>query len=501
MAPTPPSLRLPAAAEDEPAVMPARAPAVRLNDYYEVYQPADPQRAQREGKRCMNCGAAFCMPDSGYAPGHGCPLHNKIPEWNELVRLDRWREAYQRLLETNPFPEFTSRVCPAPCEEACIHGIHERPVQIKGVERAITDRAFDEGWAQPHRPAASTGRHVGIIGSGPAGLAAADALIKRGRRVTVYERSDRPGGLLIYGVPNMKLDKAVVNRRIDLLERSGVRFVCQAEVGVNLDPQVLRRRHDALLIACGALRPRDLDLPGRDLPGVIQAMDYLTGSTRGLLDGRAGDADPQLETRGRDVVVIGGGDTGADCIATALRQGCRSLINITRRPQPPATRDADHPWPGPPGTYTLDYAHAEGVARHGRDPRAFEVEPLAFRPDPRTGRVGAVRVRRLDRDAVEDLPAQRVILAVGFTGHDAQPLARAFDLPGRRGRLDAGDYRTGQPGIYAAGDCRRGPSLVVWAIREGRDAGAAIHNDLQRGVGTNTTRPPATDREASAAVW
>ena len=453
--------------------MPARPAAVRINDFYEVYTRADPVAAASEGSRCMKCGAAFCVPDSGY--GEGCPIHNKIPEWNELVRLGRWRDAYDRLSLTNPFPEFTSRICPAPCQDACIVGINESPVQIKGIERAIIDRAFDEGWVQPPQPAQPTGLSIAIIGSGPAGLAAADALIRRGHRVTVYERSDRPGGLLMYGVPNMKLDKAVVARRITLLQQAGVRFETGCDPGVTADPQCLTANHDATLLAVGALTPRELDLPGRELRGVHLAMDYLEGSTRRLLD-RSGLC---IDAAGRDVVVIGGGDTGADCVGTALRQGCRSLVNITRRERPPRGRAEGYPWPGPTGGYTLDYAHAEGLARDGRDPRAFEVEPLAFVPatdDP--ARVAGVRVRRLDIGVVEDLPADLAILAIGFTGHNASPLAEALGLTTHRGGLEADDHRTAAPGVYVAGDCRRGPSLVVWAIREGLQAAAAIDADL-----------------------
>lgn len=458
--------------------MPARPAAVRINDFYEVYEAADPVAAAAEGERCMNCGAAFCVPDSGY--GEGCPIHNHIPEWNELVRLGRWRDAYDRLSLTNPFPEFTSRICPAPCQDACIHGINDSPVQIKGIERAIIDRAFHDGWVQPPHGTNPTARSIAIIGSGPAGLAAADALIRRGHDVTVYERSDRPGGLLTYGVPNMKLDKLVVARRIALLERGGVRFETGRDLGGRDDPRQVLADHDATLLAVGALRPRGLDLPGRDLAGVHEAMEYLEGSTRWLLD--AAKLDGQLDAADRDVVVIGGGDTGADCLGTALRQGCRSLVNITRRERAPDGRAEGYPWPGPTGGYTLDYAHAEGVARDGRDPRAFEVEPLAFLPDERhAGRVGAVRVRRLDGGLIQDVPASLVILAIGFTGHDASPLADTLGLTTGRGRLGGAEHhRTERPGVYVAGDCRRGPSLVVWAIREGRDAAAAIDADLSR---------------------
>ncbi|MEM7624189.1 MAG: glutamate synthase subunit beta [Planctomycetota bacterium] len=468
--------------------MPPRDAALRLNDFYEVYTEADPTAARAEGGRCLNCGAAFCMPDSGY--GQGCPIHNKIPEWNELVRLGRWRDAYDRLSATNPFPEFTSRICPAPCQDACILGINEDPVQIKGVERAIIDHAFGAGWVEPPTVGEPTGRSVAVVGSGPAGLAAADALIREGHAVTVYERSDRPGGLLTYGVPNMKLDKQTVQRRIDLLEAGGVRFVCNTTVGVDMTAEQLRDQNDAVLLAIGAQRARPLDLPGRELTGVHRAMDYLEVSTRTHLGELPAEG---LDVAGTDVIVIGGGDTGADCVGTALRQGCRSLLNITRREQPDDVRDTAHPWPGPPDTYSLDYAHAEGVERFGRDPREFQVQPMAFVADPESpNRLAGVRVRRLDTGREETLPAQLVFLSIGFVGHDSPPLVEALGLEESWGRLQDDRHRTAQPGVYVAGDCRRGASLVVWAIREGLDAAAAIHHDLMSSRTAITAASSAT---------
>ncbi|MEM6458209.1 MAG: glutamate synthase subunit beta [Planctomycetota bacterium] len=465
-------------------VVPARDARVRLNDFYEVYGDADPEAARAEGARCFNCGAAFCMPDSGYTPtegerveAYGCPIGNLIPEWNELVRVGRWRDAYDRLSVTNPLPEFTSRVCPAPCQDACIAGINDDPIQIKGIERAIIDRAFAEGWVTPPTAAAPTGRSIAIVGSGPAGLSAADRLVRRGHAVTIYERSDRAGGLLTYGVPNMKLDQRVVDRRIDVLRAGGVRFVLDAEVGRNVDPDDLRERYDAVLLAVGAQSPRELDLPGIDLVGVERAMAYLTAATRSHLD--RDPAPEPLDAGGKRVVVIGGGDTGADCVGTALRQGCTSLLNVTRRAQPPDERDADHPWPGPPDTYQLDYAHTEGDTRFGRDPRTYRVQPLAVLPDPRRPhRVGGLRVRDLDENCDRVLPAELVLVAVGFVGHDALPLADAFGLTTTRGRLPGDGHRTDAAGVYTAGDCRRGASLVVWAIREGLAAADAIDTDL-----------------------
>ncbi|MEM6749148.1 MAG: glutamate synthase subunit beta [Planctomycetota bacterium] len=462
--------------------MPSRPAGVRLNDFYEVYERARPEAAQAEGARCMNCGAAFCMPDSGY--GQGCPIHNKIPEWNELVRLGRWRDAYDRLSETNPFPEFTARVCPAPCQDACIVGINESPIEIKGIERSIIDRAFDEGWVTPPEPperAAPTGRRVAIVGSGPAGLAAAERLARRGHAVTVYEKDDRPGGLLMYGVPNMKLDKGLVDRRIALLEQAGVRFEVGRELGKDLDPQRLRAESDALLLALGAQRARPLTIDGADLPGVVPAMDYLTHATRAQGKGRTTDrVPPEFDAAGKDVVVIGGGDTGADCVGTALRQGCRSLANITRRGKPPAGRGADHPWPGPAGAYTLDYAHLEGAARFGEDPRAFGLEPLSIERDPESGGVAGVRIRDRESGGERVVPAQMVVLAIGFVGHAAAEPASRLGLTTDHGVMRGDESgRTGRAGVYVAGDCRRGPSLVVWALREGMAAAESIHADLR----------------------
>ena len=460
--------------------MPPRDALLRLNDWYEVYGGADPSAARAEGGRCINCGVAFCMPDSGYGPDTGCPIANKIPEWNELVEQGRWADAYRRLSETNPFPEFTSRICPAPCQGACILGINEHPIQIKGVERAIIDHAFAQGWVTPPQPDtdAVSGGRVGIVGSGPAGLAAADWLIRRGHEVTVYERSDLAGGLLTYGVPNMKLDKSVVQRRVDLLARGGVRFVLNAEVGRTVTADQLLDEHDAVLIAVGAQRARRLDLPGANLMGVHLAMDYLNAATERHL-GVSRVSPAHLDAANKDVVVIGGGDTGADCVATALRQGCRSMINITRREKPGDHRDGDHPWPGPPGVYDLDYAHLEGRARFGRDPREYAVEPLEIiADDSDVSCVARLRIRHLDSGVQDSLPAQLVLLAIGFTGHDASPLARAFGIEATGGRFGNSGHRTSVPRVYAAGDCRRGSSLIVWAIREGLDAARAIHHDL-----------------------
>ncbi|MEM9296732.1 MAG: glutamate synthase subunit beta, partial [Planctomycetota bacterium] len=332
--------------EYERIAMPARRPDVRLGDWYEIYERADTHVLQEQGARCMDCGVAFCQSDTG------CPIDNLIPEWNDLVYHNRWREAYERLSKTNNFPEFTGRICPAPCESACVLGITDPPVTIKSLECAIIDRAFEEGWVVPREPALRTGKTVAVVGSGPAGLAAADQLNQAGHTVTVFERDDRIGGLLMYGVPNMKLDKGLVQRRVDLLAAEGVVFRTNCNLGgeasdqgtatpadgaETIDPQTLVDDFDAVLLACGALKARMLDLPGAELDGVHRAMAYLHQSTRSLLDSEFADGK-FIDAKDKDVVVIGGGDTGTDCIGTALRQGCRSVVNITRRQREPDYR-------------------------------------------------------------------------------------------------------------------------------------------------------------------
>jgi NAD(P)H-dependent glutamate synthase small subunit len=466
---------------------PERPPSGRLNDFYEIFLTSDNGELKRQGARCMDCGVPFCQSDAG------CPTDNLIPEWNELVHRDRWRDAYERLIATNNFPEFTGRICPAPCESACVLGITDPPVAIKSIECAIIDRAFAEGWVVPRPPVARTGQRVAIVGSGPAGLAAADQLNRAGHHVTVFERSDRVGGLLMYGVPNMKLDKALVRRRTDLLAAEGVDFIVNANIGADIDAAQLRRRFDCILLACGALRERDLPLPGRSLAGVHRAMEYLHPVTRSLLDSGFGDGR-FIDARGLDVVVIGGGDTGADCIGTALRQQCASLLNMTRREREPARRDAAHPWPWPPGSYELDYSHHEGVARFGRDPREYGVLPLEFIGDD-DGRVRAVRIERISWSPdqrgrprmertgdVTDVPADLVLLAIGFTGHDAPGLARQLGIQYTGGLIPAeyGQFATSVEGVFAAGDVRRGASLIVWAIAEGRAAAQQIDGYLMR---------------------
>jgi NAD(P)H-dependent glutamate synthase small subunit len=468
----------------------------RIGDFDEIYTEPVEDKLREQGARCMDCGVPFCQSNDG------CPIDNLIPEWNDLVYNGRWRDALDRLHKTNNFPEFTGRACPAPCEGACVLGITDPAVTIKNIENAIIDRGFAEGWVKPHAGAPSTGKRVAIVGSGPAGLAAADQLIKVGYGVTVFERADRIGGLLMYGIPNMKLDKGVVDRRVDLMRQSGVEFVTGADVGRNLDPAKLRQEFDALLLATGATNPRDLDIPGRALKGVHFAMEYLTASTQKLLNGAAGE--DFIDARDKDVVVIGGGDTGADCIGTALRQGCKSLMNFELLDEPPPERAADNPWPTWPKIIRTDYAHEETIARDGADPRAYAMLSEQFN-DSGDGRVASVTAGRISwsnesgrptmtriADSQQIFNADLVLLAMGFLGPEDY-LAEALNIErDARSNYTAahGRFETSEPGVFAAGDCRRGQSLVVWAINEGRGAARSI--DLFLRGNSNLAAPKIT---------
>ena len=453
-------------------VLPGRRPVpVRLRDWREVYEDFPAEELRRQASRCMDCGIPFC--------NNGCPLGNLIPDWNDLVHRDMWHEAIDRLHATNNFPEFTGRLCPAPCEEACVLGINEPPVTIKQVEVEIIDRAWAEGWVAPQPPAAATGAAVAVVGSGPAGLAAAQQLTRAGHAVTVFERADRLGGLLRYGIPEFKMEKRHLDRRLDQMRAEGTRFRTGVEVGVDVTGAELRADCDAVVLACGAEAPRDLAIPGRDLAGIHQAMEYLPGANRV----QQGDlAEPPITAAGKEVVIIGGGDTGADCLGTAHRQGAARVVQFEIMPRPPDSRPGANPWPTWPVVYRVSSAHEEGGERE------YAINTVAFTGDGFGNLTGlrTVRVTQTSADgrmgfepvpgSEQQWPAQLVLLALGFTGPERGPLLDQFGVElTERGNV-ARDQRwsTNVPGVYVCGDMGRGQSLIVWAIAEGRACAAAV---------------------------
>jgi glutamate synthase (NADPH/NADH) small chain len=462
-----------------------RTAGARVADWKEFHQHMPEAGLKKQGARCMDCGIPFCHTGqivSGMASG--CPIHNLIPEWNDLVYRGLWKEALERLHKTNNFPEFTGRVCPAPCEGSCVLGINNPPVTIKNIECAIIDHGWESGWVKPEPPQKRTGKKVAIVGSGPAGISAAAQLNKAGHLVTVFERADRPGGLLMYGIPNMKLDKnEVVLRRIKQMEDEGIKFVCNTKVGNNYPAEKLLKEFDAVILATGATKPRDLPIPGRELKGIHFAMDFLTANTKSILDGHKNGSF--IDATAKDVVVIGGGDTGTDCVGTSMRHGCKSLVQVEILPKPPLDRAKDNPWPEWPKVYAMDYGQQEAAAKFGADPRVYLTTATKFEGDA-NGHIKAVHLVQVewtknDRGQFipknvpgteKVLPAQLVLLAMGFLGPE-QPLLDALGIERdarTNAKADFEKYSTNIKGVFASGDCRRGQSLVVWAFNEGRGA-------------------------------
>ena len=465
--------------------LPLDRPALeRIRDWNEFHLHLDEKSLREQGARCMDCGVPFCHNGSllsGMASG--CPIHNLIPEWNDLIYRGLWHEALERLHKTNNFPDFTGRVCPAPCEGSCVLGIISPPVTIKNIECAIADRGWEEGWIKAEPPPLRTGKKVAVVGSGPAGLCAAAQLNRAGHLVTVFERSDRVGGLLMYGIPNMKLDKQVVQRRVDQMSAEGVTFLTRTEVGKDYPAQNLLREFDAVVLCTGATKPRDLPIEGRQLKGVHFAMEFLHANTKGLLDGRKNGAF--ISAEGKDVMVIGGGDTGTDCVGTAMRHRCKSLAQLEILPQPPLARAKDNPWPEWPKVYKLDYGQEEAAAKFGDDPRVYLTTAKKFTGDA-GGHVQEVHTVQIEWKRNEKgqftaievpgteqaRPVQLVLLAMGFMGPE-QPLLEQLGLErDARSNIKAEHekYTTNLRGVFAAGDARRGQSLVVWAFNEGRGA-------------------------------
>ena len=478
--------------EYERSVPIVRLPSQRVTDWREFYGHSDAAELRNQGARCMDCGVPFCHTGTILAgAASGCPINNLIPEWNDLVYRGRWREAFESLRQTNNFPEFTGRVCPAPCEGSCVLGINDTPVTIKRIEQAIIDRAFEAGWVFPQPPSDRTGKRVAIIGSGPAGLSAAAQLNQVGHWVTVFERADRIGGLLMYGIPNMKLEKTLVQRRTDLLAAEGVEFVVNTNVGHDYSAERLMKKFDAIILCGGATRPRDLSLEGRSLSGIHFAMDYLHRNTKSLPDSNHEDGC-YLSAKDKDVIVIGGGDTGTDCVGTALRQGCRRLVQFEILAKPPETRAVDNPWPQWPKVYRLDYGQEEAAALFGHDPRRYRVMTKSF-VGGKDGQVKAVRTVEISwtedngklrpieiPGTEEEWPAQMVLLALGFEGPETEGLVDQLgvELDKRRNVLTDDDKMTSVSKVFAAGDIARGQSLVVWAIADGRRAAKGVDKFL-----------------------
>lgn len=472
----------------------AQEPKKRIKHFREFHEHLPEEQQQLQGARCMECGVPFCqasMMICGMASG--CPLHNLIPEWNDLVYTGNWQQAYNRLKKTNNFPEFTSRVCPALCEAACTCGLNGDPVATRENEYAIIENAYKEGYAAANPPRVRTGKNIAIVGSGPSGLAAADQLNRRGHSVTVFERADRIGGLLMYGIPNMKLEKQIVERKRKIMEEEGVTFVTGVNVGKDMKADKLLREFDRVILACGASNPRDIKAPGRDAKGIFFAVDFLKANTKSLLD--SGFEDKQyVDTKDKQVVIIGGGDTGNDCVGTAIRHGAKSVVQLEMMPKAPDKRAENNPWPEWPKICKTDYGQEEAIAVYGQDPRIYEATVKEFIKDG-NGCLKAVKIVKLawEKDAAsgrmkmqeipgseQELPADIVLIAAGFLGAQSY-VAEAFgvELNERTNvKTEQGGYRTSRDNVFVTGDMHRGQSLVVWAIREGREVARAVDESL-----------------------
>lgn len=472
-----------------------RDPLERIKDWKEIAQLPSEKELQIQASRCMDCAVPFCQNGSELARmTTGCPVYNLIPEWNDLVYKGKWKEAYERLSRTNPFPEFTGRACPAPCEGGCVASLANESVTIKNIERAIIDKVFAEGWVQPKIPRQRTGKKAAIIGSGPAGLSCATTLNQYGHTVTVYERADRLGGLLTYGIPKMKMEQRVVERRIQLLQEEGIQFVPNVEIGKDISLDQLRSKYDAVVLCIGAARPRDLSVPGRQLKGIHFAMEYLYQTTKSLLDSNFADSSI-ISAEGKDVIVIGGGDTATDCVSTAIRQNCKSLVQFDIYPVRPASRTEDNPWPQYPLIHKVDTGQEEASSVFGNDPREFATTALEFLDDQK-GHIAAVKSAQIKTKHFEDgrkirevisgtekvWPAQLVLLAIGFEGPETEMFKGSNITLNQRSNIAVkkGTYHTDEEGVFAAGDARRGASLIVWAIQEGKEAASECHDYMMR---------------------
>ena len=461
-------------------VEPYRPAKSRVLDFKEIYTDHDDKLLNTQAARCMNCGVPFCQ------SGEGCPVYNLIPEWNDLVYNEQWEDAFDRLFKTNNFPEVTGRVCPAVCEGACVLGITETPVAIKNLEFAIADKGIKSGWLKPKVPEVRTNRKIAIVGSGPAGLSAAQQLNSVGHSVEVYERSDRIGGLMMYGIPNMKLDKSILDMRIEIMEKEGIVFHTNNDIGAPNSPSLenLINENDSVLLTTGATKPRDLAIPGRDGDGVHFAMEFLGKNTKSLLDSKLKNNN-FISAKGKNVIVIGGGDTGNDCLGTSLRHKCNSLLNFEIMPELPKDRADNNPWPLFPRIHKVDYGHEESIEVLGKDPREYSISGKEFLRDE-SGKLIGIKTVMVDsafkeiKGTEKTWKADLILLAMGFLGPENYINQEVdIDLDERSNfKADHNIHKTSHPKVFAAGDCRRGQSLVVWAINEGRAAAREIDKEL-----------------------